>query len=58
VPSVAAVIAGHMAQRREPLGRAFSQAGLITGYLGLGITTLVVLLMIVLVIRATFLDMR
>jgi hypothetical protein len=38
LPSVAAVITGHMAQRREPASRAYWLTGLITGYVGIGIS--------------------
>lgn len=40
LPAVAAVILGHIAQRRQPYARAFWLTGLITGYIGLGIAVL------------------
>jgi hypothetical protein len=38
LPSLAAVITGHLAQRREPASRAYWLTGLITGYVGIGIS--------------------
>lgn len=37
LPSLAAVITGHLAQRRQPESRAYWLTGLITGYIGIGI---------------------
>jgi hypothetical protein len=37
-PSIAAVITGHMARKRQPHARGLSLAGLITGYIGIGIS--------------------
>lgn len=44
--SIAAVITGHMARKREPAGNGFSLAGIITGYAGiaLGILGIIVLI--------------
>ena len=39
-PAIAAVITGHIARRRQPHARGFWLAGLITGYVGLGISLL------------------
>jgi hypothetical protein len=39
-PSIAAVITGHMARKRQPHARSMSLAGLITGYIGIGISVL------------------
>jgi hypothetical protein len=39
-PSIAAVITGHLARKRQPYARGFWLAGLITGYVGLGISVL------------------
>jgi hypothetical protein len=39
-PSIAAVITGHLARKRQPYARGFWIAGLITGYVGLGISVL------------------
>jgi hypothetical protein len=39
-PSIAAVITGHLARKRQPYARGFWIAGLITGYVGLGISLL------------------
>jgi Domain of unknown function (DUF4190) len=49
-PSIAAVITGHLAQRRQPQGRGFWLAGLITGYLGLFFSLLGVAFLIVFII--------
>jgi O-antigen/teichoic acid export membrane protein len=43
LPSIAAVIAGHFAQRRSPDSRAFWLTGLITGYVGIGAAVLFLL---------------
>lgn len=41
---IPAVILGHMAQRSEPHGRGMWMTGLITGYIGVGLMALLVLL--------------
>lgn len=41
--AIPAVILGHMAQRREPYARGMWMTGLITGYIGLGLSALVLL---------------
>lgn len=38
LPSIAAVILGHLGQRRQPYARPLWLTGLITGYIGLGIS--------------------
>jgi hypothetical protein len=47
VPSIAAVVLGHLAHRREPEGRTLATTGLVLGYVGiaasLGIAIVVVL---------------
>lgn len=40
LPSIAAVITGHLAQRSQPHARGFWLAGLITGYIGVGLAVL------------------
>ena len=40
LPAVAAVVLGHLAQRRQPYARPFWLTGLITGYIGIGIAVL------------------
>jgi len=55
--SVAAVITGHLAQRRQPYARGFWITGLITGYIGIGIGLifgLVLLLSIVAVFSTSY----
>jgi hypothetical protein len=37
LPALAAVITGHLAQRRQPYARPFWLTGIITGYVGVGI---------------------
>ncbi len=39
-PAIAAVITGHLARKRQPYARGFWLTGLITGYVGLGISLL------------------
>jgi len=39
-PSIAAVITGHLARKRQPYARGFWLAGMICGYVGLGISVL------------------
>jgi hypothetical protein len=41
LPSLAAVITGHLAQRRQPAARAYWLTGLITGYTGIGISVII-----------------
>ena len=40
LPALAAVITGHLAQKRQPHARGYWLTGLITGYVGLGISVL------------------
>jgi hypothetical protein len=40
LPALAGVITGHFAQRRQPWARGFWITGLITGYIGLGISVI------------------
>jgi hypothetical protein len=51
LPALAAVITGHMAQRRQPHAKPFWLTGLITGYVGvlLGLITIVFLVIFVVV---------
>lgn len=51
-PAIAAIITGHIAQKRQPAGRGFWIAGLICGYVGLlgsliGVALLVVVIVVV-----------
>ncbi len=39
-PSIAAVITGHLARKRQPHARGYWLAGLVCGYVGLGISLL------------------
>ncbi len=53
-PSVAAIITGHMAQKRQPNAKGFWIAGLVTGYVGLVLSLVGVgLLIFVIVIAVT-----
>ena len=45
--ALAAVIMGHLAQRRQPQAKPYWLTGIITGYVGIGITLLMVLLVVV-----------
>ena len=45
--ALGAVITGHLAQRRQPYARPFWLTGLITGYIGLGISLLTGLVLVV-----------
>lgn len=45
-PAIAAVITGHMAQRRQPAAKPFWLTGLITGYVGIALAILTLLLFI------------
>jgi uncharacterized protein YqgC (DUF456 family) len=40
LPSLAAIITGHIARKRQPHARGMSLAGIITGYVGLAIAVL------------------
>lgn len=55
--SVGAVIFGHIGLKREPAGRGMAIAGIVTGYVGIGIGILLFLLILVpllIAISATF----
>lgn len=41
LPAIAAVVTGHLAQRREPHARPFWLTGIITGYVGLGLSVII-----------------
>ncbi|MDQ1544544.1 MAG: hypothetical protein QOK08_2182 [Actinomycetota bacterium] len=42
-PAIAAIITGHIARKKQPHARGFWLAGLITGYVGLGLCLLVII---------------
>ncbi len=46
LPAVAAVITGHMAVKRQPSAKPFWLTGLITGYIGIAITVIYILVLI------------
>jgi hypothetical protein len=48
LPGVAAVVTGHMAQKKQPYGRPFWLTGLITGYISVAIGLIALLFIIVL----------
>ena len=50
LPGVAAVVTGHMAQRRQPEGRPFWLTGLITGYIGIAIGVVQAVVIIYLIV--------
>lgn len=41
LPALAAVITGHMARSRDPQAKPFWLTGLITGYVGIGLSVLI-----------------
>jgi hypothetical protein len=47
-PAIAAIITGHIARKKQPHARGFWLAGLITGYVGLGLCVLVIIGIVVL----------
>ncbi len=47
IPAIAGVILGHLALKREPHARGMAVAGLVTGYVGVGISVLWALAIIV-----------
>ena len=52
LPALAAVITGHLAQRRQPHAKPFWLTGIITGYVGLAISVVAVVIFIAFVIFA------
>lgn len=52
LPALAAVITGHIAQKRQPYARPFWLTGIITGYVGLGISLIWGLLVLIFFIAA------
>jgi len=50
LPAVAAVVLGHLAQRRQPYARALWITGLVTGYVGLGISLITGLVLLIAII--------
>jgi hypothetical protein len=52
-PSIAAIITGHMAQKRQPHAKGFWIAGLVTGYVGLLLSLIGVGLLILVIVLAT-----
>jgi Domain of unknown function (DUF4190) len=52
-PSIAAIITGHMAQKRQPHAKGFWIAGLVTGYVGLLLSLIGVGLLVVVIVVAT-----
>lgn len=41
LPAIAAVVTGHLAQKRQPHARPFWLTGIITGYVGLGLSVII-----------------
>jgi len=52
-PSIAAVITGHIARKKQPHARGFWLAGLITGYIGIGISVIFGVILVFVIIFAT-----
>jgi hypothetical protein len=50
--AIAAVILGHLAQRRQPAGRPFWLTGLITGYIGILFGIIITIVVIALIVFA------
>jgi hypothetical protein len=46
VPAIAAIITGHIAQKKQPYARPFWLTGLITGYVGAAIGLIVTIIVI------------
>lgn len=58
LPSIAAVVLGHLALRREPAGRRLALPGLILGYVGIaGAALLVLFIVLALVLPFAFLGL-
>jgi len=51
-PALAAVITGHMAQRRQPAAKAFWMTGLVTGYLSLVLSTILVVWIVAIFVQS------
>jgi hypothetical protein len=51
-PSIAAIITGHLAQKRQPYAKGFWIAGLVTGYAGLLLSLIGVALLILVILLA------
>ena len=47
LPALAAVITGHLARSRDPQARAFWLTGLISGYVGIGLSVVIGLFIVV-----------
>lgn len=52
LPALAAVITGHLAQKRQPHARGFWLTGIITGYVGIGIAVIAVITVIAIFVFA------
>jgi hypothetical protein len=52
LPSLAAVITGHLARKRQPYARGMWLTGLICGYIGLGISLIWIVVLIVIAVAA------
>jgi hypothetical protein len=51
-PSIAGIITGHLAQKRQPTARGFWIAGLVTGYVGLFLSLIGVALLVIVIVIA------
>jgi hypothetical protein len=52
-PSIAAIITGHLAQKRQPYAKGFWIAGLVTGYVGLLLSLIGVAILVFIIVLAT-----
>jgi hypothetical protein len=51
-PSIAAIITGHLAQKRQPYAKGFWIAGLVTGYVGLLLSLIGVAILVFVIVLA------
>ena len=52
IPPIVGVVLGHMGLKREPRGRGFAIAGLVTNYLSIAFLVLGILLIVLLMVFA------
>jgi hypothetical protein len=49
-PSIAAIVLGHLALRREPAGRTLARTGLVLGYVGVAVGLIVAMVLLAAVV--------
>ena len=52
LPSIAAVITGHIAQKRQPQARSMWMTGLICGYIGIGVSLIWIVVFVFIIVAA------